>query len=175
MKPKQPPASSSRPPIEARNGRTEDAPHGSSSSRTRTPAAPGAAGPDDVKAILYSRVALGDGSGRPYQLQAQTNLLRAWVDRQRWTIVGEFEDMGSGLRIGGRPGLARAIALARETGGVLLTTDLDRLARDRDELARLVRDDAEREGWAVLPLNLAAGEASDVHRLISLLVAPPLT
>jgi hypothetical protein len=41
---------------------------------------------------------------------------------------------------------------------------LDRAVRDASDLARLVRD-AEREGWSVVPLNLAGGGISDVHRL----------
>src|SRR6185312_12702491 len=91
----------------------------------------GAASADWDDAVLYSRVGPDDAKARPDGLYEQMDALRLWAEQRGWGIVGEYQDVGSGWRIEGRLGLAKAIARARETRAVLMASKLDRLVNHR--------------------------------------------
>ncbi len=77
----------------------------------------------------------------PTSIDDQTQLCRAYADRQGWTVVATFQDAAlSGFGVEHRPGYQQLLAGALSTPSpfdLILVEDLSRLTRDTAELLRL--------------------------------------
>jgi DNA invertase Pin-like site-specific DNA recombinase len=120
--------------------------------------------------ILYRRVSTAEQGDSRLGLEAQQAAIVAEVGQRGWSIAGEYQDVASGRRISGRPGLAHAIEHARKTGGVLVASKLDRVSRDVIDFASLLRD-AERQSWSVLVLDLQLDTTTPVGRFTAVMLA----
>lgn len=83
-----------------------------------------------MKVFSYARVSTDKQATVPDQLRQ----CRAHAAKLGWTIEAEFTDDGiSGASTGNRPGIKAALeALKAAKGGVLLTTNIDRLSRSQE-------------------------------------------
>lgn len=82
------------------------------------------------KWVIYKRVSSKthqriDGLG----IAAQTDSIKAYIDRTGGEVIGEFSEAESGS-INERPQLTAAIEMAKKHDAVILTAKLDRISRD---------------------------------------------
>jgi DNA invertase Pin-like site-specific DNA recombinase len=119
---------------------------------------------------MYRRVSTAEQGDSRLGLEAQEAAILAEVGRRGWSVAGEYEDIASGKRIAGRPGLAQAIDQARATGGVIVAAKLDRVSRDVIDFASLLRD-ADRQGWSVLVLDLQLDTTTPAGRFTAITMA----
>jgi DNA invertase Pin-like site-specific DNA recombinase len=120
--------------------------------------------------ITYRRVSTAEQGDSRLGLEAQQAAILAEVEQRGWSISGAYEDVASGRRISGRPGLAQAIEHVRKVNGVLVASKLDRVSRDVIDFASLLRD-AERQGWSVLVLDLQLDTTTPVGRFTAVMLA----
>jgi site-specific DNA recombinase len=100
---------------------------------------------EDVRVGVYVRRSTDDAH-QPYSIEAQDTRLAAYIGSQPgWRQVARFTDDASGATTI-RPGLQRALAVARAGGiDVLLVYRVDRLTRSLRDLVTLL-DDLDRAG-----------------------------
>jgi DNA invertase Pin-like site-specific DNA recombinase len=122
------------------------------------------------RVITYRRVSTAEQGDSRLGLEAQQAAVLAEVEQRGWSIAGEYQDVASGRRISGRPGLAQAIEHVRTVNGVLVASKLDRVSRDVIDFASLLRD-AERQGWSVLVLDLQLDTTTPVGRFTAVMLA----
>jgi DNA invertase Pin-like site-specific DNA recombinase len=89
---------------------------------------------------MYRRVSTAEQGDSRLGLEAQEAVICAERERRGWHAAAAYEDIATGKRIAGRPGLAAAIEHVRRTGG-----ELHRISRDVIDFAILLRD-AEKQG-----------------------------
>lgn len=119
-----------------------------------------------LRAAGYVRVSTGQQAESGLSLAAQQAALEAAAETRGWELE-TFTDAGvSAATMTGRLQLQAALAsLAAGRHGALVTTKLDRLARSLGDLVELV-DRSEREGWALVVLDLNVDTASPHGRLL---------
>jgi DNA invertase Pin-like site-specific DNA recombinase len=120
--------------------------------------------------ITYRRVSTAEQGDSRLGLEAQQAAILTEVEQRGWSIAGEYQDVASGRRISGRPGLGQAIEHVRKVNGVLVASKLDRVSRDVIDFASLLRD-AERQGWSVLVLDLQLDTTTPVGRFTAVMLA----
>ena len=98
--------------------------------------------------IAYYRVSTARQGDQGYGLEAQQVAVAALLQRLGHTLVAEFTEVESG-RKSNRPELAAALTEARRSKAVLCVAKLDRLARDVELIASLVKE-TERNGFGGL-------------------------
>lgn len=82
-------------------------------------------------AILYRRVSTSEQGKSGLGLEAQTEAVQRFCAAEDLQIVGEYGDVASGkLALEDRPGLAAALADARNLRCPVIVSKLDRLSRD---------------------------------------------
>jgi site-specific DNA recombinase len=93
-----------------------------------------------TRVCLYTRIST-DEENQPTSLHSQLERLEAFCKAQEgWRIVAHHEDRQSGATLS-RPGLERAVELAREQRiDLLLVYRVDRLSRKVRQLAQLAED-----------------------------------
>jgi len=101
-----------------------------------------------VEVVAYYRVSTARQGSSGYGLEAQEVAVAALLERQRHKLVAAFTETESG-RKNDRPQLAAALKEARRRKAILCVAKLDRLARDVELIARLVKE-AERNGFGGL-------------------------
>jgi DNA invertase Pin-like site-specific DNA recombinase len=124
----------------------------------------------DPSVIIYRRVSTAEQGDSRLGMEAQRGAILTEMEQRGWSIAGEYEDVASGRRISGRPGLAQAIEHVRKVSGVLVASKLDRVSRDVIDFASLLRD-AERQGWSVLVLDLQLDTTTPVGRFTAVMLA----
>lgn len=88
------------------------------------------------KFVAYCRVSTaGQGIG----LDAQLDIIRAWVKGAGGTIIETVSEKESGKETINRQGLMGAIALCKQEGATLIVAKLDRLSRDVADIFALKR------------------------------------
>ena len=91
-----------------------------------------------MNAVLYARVARAEEA--ELRLLRYRTFCRRYAEREELVIVGEFEDVGSGMRLE-RPGLSALRELvARETVDAVVLYDLSQLTRSALHWAVLQRE-----------------------------------
>jgi DNA invertase Pin-like site-specific DNA recombinase len=80
------------------------------------------------KIVVYRRVSTDKQGRSGLGLDAQHDLVTAYVEREKCTVVGEFTEVETGKR-NDRPELAKAIAQAKRLKATLVIAKLDRLGR----------------------------------------------
>jgi DNA invertase Pin-like site-specific DNA recombinase len=78
----------------------------------------------------YYRVSTAQQGRSGLGLEAQRAAVMAYLNGGAWTLAGEFTEVESGKGTANRPELAKALQLAKLTGGTLVIAKLDRLSRD---------------------------------------------
>jgi DNA invertase Pin-like site-specific DNA recombinase len=90
-----------------------------------------------LKFVGYLRTSTADQS---LGIEAQRSTVAAFVDQRGGRLIATFEEKESGARPD-RPELTKALAYAQARGATLLVAKLDRLSRDVEFLARLLKGD----------------------------------
>lgn len=129
--------------------------------------------PDQGGAVIgYLRVSTAEQADSGLGLAAQKASIGAYLAHRGWQLAQVYEDAGaSGKALSGRPGLAAALdALGSGEASVLVVSKLDRLARSVADFAGLVRR-AEREGWALIIVDLAVDMTTSGGGLITHVMA----
>jgi DNA invertase Pin-like site-specific DNA recombinase len=101
-----------------------------------------------AEVVAYYRVSTARQGESGYGLEAQRVAVAGLLARQGHSLVAEFTEVESG-RKADRPKLAEALSEARQHKAILCVAKLDRLARDVELIARLVKE-AERNGFGGL-------------------------
>jgi len=101
-----------------------------------------------VDVVAYYRVSTARQGSTGYGLEAQEVAVAALLSRQGHELVAAFTETESG-RKAQRPMLTAALTEARKRKAILCVAKLDRLARDVELIARLVKE-AERNGFGGL-------------------------
>ena len=121
-------------------------------------------------AITYRRVSSEEQGLSGLGLQAQADAIAAELLRRGWAAEADYSDVASGKTTRGRLGLAAAVEHAKRTRGVLVASRLDRVSRNVIDFASLLSR-AEREGWAVLVLDLPLDTTTAAGRFTALSMA----
>jgi DNA invertase Pin-like site-specific DNA recombinase len=107
-----------------------------------------------AKAVGYVRVSTLEQADSGLGLEAQRRTIREECKRRGWDLVRIEEDAGLSGKVATRPGLTRALEACKSgKADGLLVAKLDRLSRSVQQAATLLAE-AEREGWAVVALDL---------------------
>ena len=101
-----------------------------------------------MEVIAYYRLSTKKQGDTGYGLEAQQVAVAALLQRLGHELVAEFTEVESG-RKADRPQLAAALAEARKRKALVCVAKLDRLARDVELIAGLVKE-AERNGFGGL-------------------------
>ena len=89
-----------------------------------------------MKVVAYHRVSTSAQGRSGLGLEAQRAAVQAYCRRRDCDVLGELIEVESG-KIDARPGLAKALHLAKVTGATLVVAKLDRLSRNVTFLAAL--------------------------------------
>jgi DNA invertase Pin-like site-specific DNA recombinase len=118
--------------------------------------------------IGYVRVSTAEQADSGLGLSAQRATIAAEADRRGWALAEVYEDAGTSAKsLSGRPALAQALdALTNGEASTLVVSKLDRLARSVADFAGLVRR-AEREGWALVVVDLAVDMSTPTGGLLA--------
>ncbi len=113
-----------------------------------------------MRAIGYVRVSTEEQGISGLGLESQRISIQEEAARRGWELAGIFEDVASGRRTNGRPGLKAALA-ALDSGEAetLVALKLDRLSRSLRDLIELM-DQSTRKGWSLLTLDLRVDTTS---------------
>src|SRR6516162_2743110 len=90
-------------------------------------------------AILYQRISNDKSGGLDsYSIASQTEITGSFCEREGYRILGTFNEVETGT-VGddGRPELAKAIELAKQTKSTLVFHKIDRAGRNAEFLLRL--------------------------------------
>ncbi|MBD9417523.1 recombinase family protein [Pseudomonas sp. PDM16] len=109
-----------------------------STPRTSPPGAPPAV--DGAKVMAYLRVSTEQQGGSSLGLEAQRNYIAQAAAAKGWQVLGEFMDTMSGtIAPTQRPECLKAIRAAEDAGALLVVAKLDRLSRDVEHIAAMVK------------------------------------
>jgi DNA invertase Pin-like site-specific DNA recombinase len=123
-----------------------------------------------VRVIGYLRVSTVDQAERGYGLDAQRFAIQAEVDRRGWEVTW-VEDAGRSGRDINRPGISAALAaLKRREYDGLVVSKLDRLSRSLKDFSDVL-ERAERQGWAVVTLDLGIDTTTPTGELLANIMA----
>ena len=114
------------------------------------------------KFVTYYRVSTSKQGVHGLGMDAQRTAVEQFLNGGSWEVVGEFEEVESGKR-DDRPELAKAIAMAKETGAKLLIAKLDRLARDLHFLTAL-----EKRGVEFVAADMPGANRFTLHVMMAL-------
>ncbi len=105
-----------------------------------------------TKFVLYLRISTAKSGGVDSNgIAAQQRDLNLYLSTQtNAEVIGTYTDVMSGAK-SDRPELTKALDLCRKTGSYLLTQKVDRLSRDVEFIAKLVKDKSVQLRIANLP------------------------
>lgn len=93
-----------------------------------------------MKVVAYYRVSTKGQGESGLGLGAQQEYISRAAEQQGWEVVGEFTDTVSGsIPLEQRPEGSKAVALCKELGATLVVAKLDRLSRDVEHIAGLMK------------------------------------
>lgn len=93
-----------------------------------------------IQVVAYLRVSTGKQEKSGLGLEAQKHYIETAAAQHGWTIVATYTDAVSGkVAPEDRPQMARAMADAKAQGACILVAKLDRLGRDVEHIARLMK------------------------------------
>ena len=126
-----------------------------------------------MRAVAYTRVSTEEQATSGLGLAAQRATIATAVLGKGGTIVAELADEGISGSIAAdeRPGVAEALALiAAGTADTLVVAKLDRLGRSAYDVLGIAQR-AEREGWALVVLDLGLDTTTPVGRFTLTILA----
>jgi DNA invertase Pin-like site-specific DNA recombinase len=119
----------------------------------------------------YARVSTDEQARSGYGLDAQREAITAAVTGRGWTLTEIIVDDGYSARNLKRPGIARALEmLKRHQVGGLVVSKLDRLSRSLMDFTQ-VMDRAQREGWALVALDLGVDTSTPAGEMLANVLA----
>lgn len=124
-----------------------------------------------MRAVIYRRVSTDEQGLSGAGLAAQLEHVERELEARGWQAVAVSTDVASGASMRKRPGLRQALELL--TAGeadVLVCSKLDRLSRSTLDFARVL-EQAKREGWRVLVLDVAVDTGTAAGELTATMVA----
>lgn len=93
-----------------------------------------------MNVIAYYRVSTTRQGASGLGLDAQREYVRLAAENNNWQVIGEFEDHESGkIPPEQRTACKAALALCRQKGVMLLVAKLDRISRDVEHIAGLLK------------------------------------
>lgn len=94
-----------------------------------------------MKAIAYLRVSTERQGRSGLGLEAQRDYIRQAANAEGWEVIDEVIESGISGTIApeDRPGMSKAIRMAKEQGAVIVAAKLDRLSRDVEHVAGLMK------------------------------------
>lgn len=123
-----------------------------------------------TKCYGYVRVSTDQQADSGLGIEAQSAQLRAEAERQGWDLELVVEVESGGKDADRRPALAAALAELDAHGGVLVATKLDRISRSVLHFTKLL-DRAERKGWRLVCLDVAADTGTASGRMVVTVLA----
>jgi len=130
----------------------------------RTPA-------DPTSVIGYLRVSTSEQADSGLSLNAQRTAIVNHCAQKGWVLVEMVEDAGYSAKNLSRPGMARALdLLATGAAGALVVAKLDRATRSVIDAANLLAQ-GQREGWALVALDLGLDPTSPAGELVATIMA----
>lgn len=93
-----------------------------------------------TKYVTYTRVSTQKQGVSGLGLEAQEMAVAHYIAARPGDVIGRFAETESGKSHVNRPELAKAIALCKKEGAVLLIAKLDRLARDLHFISGLMKE-----------------------------------
>ena len=126
---------------------------------------------DRTRVIGYARVSTNEQASSGLGLDAQRASIQAEIDRRGWTLVEMVEDAGVSAKTLERPGIAHALKVLHEgAAGTLLVAKLDRATRSTIDAAKLL-ERSQREGWALVALDLGLDPTTPTGELVATIMA----
>jgi DNA invertase Pin-like site-specific DNA recombinase len=126
---------------------------------------------DPTRVVGYCRVSTQEQSDSGLGLDAQKAAIRGECNRKGWTLVELVEDAGYSAKSLVRPGMARALdLLSGGVAGALVVAKLDRATRSVMDAANLLAR-GEREGWALVALDLGLDPTTPTGELVANIMA----
>ena len=124
------------------------------------------------RVIGYVRVSTDEQTSSGLGLEAQRDAIVTECLRRGWELADIYEDAGaSGKSLAGRPALQEALnAVRSHDAGALVVAKLDRLSRSLLDFAALM-EDARREGWALVILDLGVDTTTPSGEMIANVMA----
>lgn len=119
-----------------------------------------------MRAVGYARVSTRRQGEGGLGMEAQEAAIRAWAEAGGYELAGIETDVASGRTTRRRPGLDAALTQARDGAEVLVVAKLDRLSRSVIDFALLV-ETAQREGWALVVLDIGVDLTTPHGRLVA--------
>lgn len=122
-----------------------------------------------IRAIGYTRVSTDEQAASGLGLDAQEAAVRAEIERRGWDLVEVVTEAGvsGGKRPADRPGFAQVLdAIGHARVDAVVVAKLDRLTRSLSDFAALL-DQANRQGWAVVALDVDVDTTSATGRLVA--------
>lgn len=93
-----------------------------------------------MKVVAYLRVSTKGQADSGLGLEAQRDYIAQAAKSKGWEVIAEFIDTASGsIAPTDRPECIKAINAAKELGAVLVVAKLDRLSRDVEHIAGLIK------------------------------------
>jgi DNA invertase Pin-like site-specific DNA recombinase len=93
-----------------------------------------------MKVVSYMRVSTSRQGDSGLGLESQRDYISMAAQQNGWEVIGEFIDTVSGaIAIEARPEGKKAIAMCKAEGATLLAAKLDRLSRDVEHIAGLMK------------------------------------
>ncbi|WP_052402290.1 recombinase family protein [Muricoccus aerilatus] len=122
-------------------------------------------------AVALYRVSTAEQGHSGLGLEAQQASVRAFIEREGWTLVAEHQDIASG-KDDRRPGFQAALTRCRQLGAVLVAARLDRITRRAHTLSGLLEEGisiraADMPGADDLMMRVYAAMAQKERELIS--------
>ena len=126
---------------------------------------------ENTTVIGYVRVSTTEQADSGAGLDAQRAAIVAECARKGWTLAAIHEDAGYSAKNLDRPALAVALdTLERGTARALVVAKVDRLSRSVLDFATLLAR-ADREGWALVALDLGLDMSTPTGSLMASIVA----
>jgi DNA invertase Pin-like site-specific DNA recombinase len=124
-----------------------------------------------VKAIAYARVSTDEQARSGLSLDHQAQVIEAEAERRGWTVKHLTDAGFSAASVARRPALRQALDLLTSgQADALMVSRLDRLSRSVIDAARLI-EQAKREGWVLVILDLGADTSTPSGALMANVVA----
>ena len=126
---------------------------------------------DPTTVVGYVRVSTSEQADSGLSLDSQRAAIKSHCDQKGWVLVEMVEDAGFSAKNLSRPGMAHALdLLGSGAAGALVVAKLDRATRSVIDAANLLAQ-GQREGWALVALDLGLDPTSPAGELVATIMA----
>ena len=126
---------------------------------------------DSTTVVGYIRVSTSEQADSGLSLDSQRAAIQSHCDQKGWVLVEMVEDAGYSAKNLSRPGMSHTLdLLATGAAGALVVAKLDRATRSVIDAANLLAQ-GQREGWALVALDLGLDPTSPAGELVATIMA----